>query len=330
MHPSLLEILVCPACRGDLSLVEGSASEKIERGTLSCTCGKQYPIRAGVPCLLLDDAPRADFEGQWEARLDGRFEGPGLLYAMEPSSLITWLVDHCLQGLKPNTWLIDAGCGSAEKAALLARRHPDVNVLGVDLSPTLTRSAKRFAEIPNLHLVNANLLSLPIREKSIDAIISWGVIHHTPDTHKAFTELARSLAPTGRVVIWLYPDPDEDPMWRPLYWIRDKVFFERGYQLPKRLQIALSHATTLALAVPLAAFYWTKLQPRFSAIPYMSTRALGLKQQYDAAVFLVHDAIAPQYQDRPPRALIHRWFQDAGLGAPNEDGDGHFWATRPS
>ena len=48
LDPKLLEIIVCPACRADLSL----------RGAeLVCTgCGLAYPVRDDIPVLLVDEA----------------------------------------------------------------------------------------------------------------------------------------------------------------------------------------------------------------------------------------------------------------------------------
>lgn len=49
IDPVLMEILVCPACRSDLTEDE-PASE------LACTsCGRRYPVRDGIPVMLLDD-----------------------------------------------------------------------------------------------------------------------------------------------------------------------------------------------------------------------------------------------------------------------------------
>lgn len=55
MRRSLLEIVCCPVCRGDLELVvsfEDEGGEVIE-GLLSCAaCGVDYPIEDGIPNLL--------------------------------------------------------------------------------------------------------------------------------------------------------------------------------------------------------------------------------------------------------------------------------------
>jgi uncharacterized protein YbaR (Trm112 family) len=46
----LLEILVCPECH---SAVE----HKERRHVIVCTgCGRQYPVREGIPVMLVDEA----------------------------------------------------------------------------------------------------------------------------------------------------------------------------------------------------------------------------------------------------------------------------------
>jgi len=48
----LLDILACPACKADIRL-EG---EKIV-----CTkCGLRYPIRGGIPVMLIDEAEQPE------------------------------------------------------------------------------------------------------------------------------------------------------------------------------------------------------------------------------------------------------------------------------
>ncbi len=50
--PELMEILVCPSCKSDL-LEEGAE--------LVCTgCGLRYPVRDGIPIMLVEEATRRD------------------------------------------------------------------------------------------------------------------------------------------------------------------------------------------------------------------------------------------------------------------------------
>ncbi len=53
LDPTLLEIIVCPACHADLELVgDDTASPE-----LVCTgCGLAYPIRDSIPVMLVDEA----------------------------------------------------------------------------------------------------------------------------------------------------------------------------------------------------------------------------------------------------------------------------------
>lgn len=56
MDPRLLEILVCPACKGQLGY-DKTAQE------LSCpSCQLAYPVRDGIPIMMQDEARRLSGE----------------------------------------------------------------------------------------------------------------------------------------------------------------------------------------------------------------------------------------------------------------------------
>lgn len=50
LDPQLLEILVCPKCKGELKYVEDPPSLICER------CRLRYEIRDGIPIMLIDEA----------------------------------------------------------------------------------------------------------------------------------------------------------------------------------------------------------------------------------------------------------------------------------
>ncbi|MGA2912889.1 MAG: methytransferase partner Trm112 [Methanoregula sp.] len=54
MRRSLMDILCCPVCKGDLALnVEKEDENEILEGELLCTvCKVKYPIHEGIPNLL--------------------------------------------------------------------------------------------------------------------------------------------------------------------------------------------------------------------------------------------------------------------------------------
>lgn len=50
LDPTLLDVLVCTVDKADL--VEDDEAERLE-----CTeCGRRYPVRDGVPIMLVDEA----------------------------------------------------------------------------------------------------------------------------------------------------------------------------------------------------------------------------------------------------------------------------------
>ncbi|MGH2608933.1 MAG: methytransferase partner Trm112 [Tepidiformaceae bacterium] len=57
MRHDLMEIIVCPLCKGDLQLtVDKEEADEIVDGKLVCSqCGETYPIEDGIPNLLPPD-----------------------------------------------------------------------------------------------------------------------------------------------------------------------------------------------------------------------------------------------------------------------------------
>jgi uncharacterized protein YbaR (Trm112 family) len=49
IDPKLLEILACPACKSDVVLVD-------ENRLVCVQCRRAYPIRDGIPVMLIDEA----------------------------------------------------------------------------------------------------------------------------------------------------------------------------------------------------------------------------------------------------------------------------------
>lgn len=56
----LLEILVCPSCHSEVHLVD-------EDSALLCKgCGLKYPIRDGIPVMLIDEAEQTKSKAEDE------------------------------------------------------------------------------------------------------------------------------------------------------------------------------------------------------------------------------------------------------------------------
>jgi len=56
LPPFLLEILVCPQCHAPLA--EAGQGDESELRCTGESCGLVYPVRDGIPVLLVDEARR--------------------------------------------------------------------------------------------------------------------------------------------------------------------------------------------------------------------------------------------------------------------------------
>jgi len=54
LPPEVLDILVCPACHGSLAW----DYETSELCCMTTSCGLAYPVRDGIPVMLIDQARR--------------------------------------------------------------------------------------------------------------------------------------------------------------------------------------------------------------------------------------------------------------------------------
>jgi uncharacterized protein YbaR (Trm112 family) len=57
LFTDLYDILVCPACHGEL------LAEEEERQIYCLPCGLAFPVREGIPVMLMDEAVRIAGQG---------------------------------------------------------------------------------------------------------------------------------------------------------------------------------------------------------------------------------------------------------------------------
>ena len=115
--------------------------------------------------------------GSWDAN-----ETPGRTHAMQVA----------LESFDSPARVLEVGTGTGSGAALLKARFPQADVTGVDLSPEMIRIAQ--AKVPSVTFEPADAARLPFADGSFDLIVQNNVPVY-------FAELARVLAPGGRVLI---------------------------------------------------------------------------------------------------------------------------------
>ena len=77
---------------------------------------------------------------------------------------------------------------------------------GVDLTQAHIEATRRrlLLEGRPVRIARGDAEDLPFTDRSMDAVYSFGVLHHTPDTQRAVDEIHRVLRPGGEAVVALY------------------------------------------------------------------------------------------------------------------------------
>jgi SAM-dependent methyltransferase len=77
---------------------------------------------------------------------------------------------------------------------------------GIDLTPRAIEFTRARFELFGLKsdLRVADAENLPFPDRAFDAVYSWGVIHHSPDTPRAAAEIFRVLRPGGIARVMIY------------------------------------------------------------------------------------------------------------------------------
>jgi SAM-dependent methyltransferase len=91
--------------------------------------------------------------------------------------------------------VLDAGAGEGYGAALLARHARSVEA--VDNAPEVVAHAR--AAYPGVRFSCAAVADLPLPTGGVDAVVALQVIEHLRDPRPALAEVARVLAPGGRL-----------------------------------------------------------------------------------------------------------------------------------
>lgn len=162
------------------------------------------PVIADLPQVR---ETRASFDFQWAEIPVGRFMLENEQFRVEAPGYVcefTGLPAEWFNGKS----VIDAGCGLGRYSWALGKLG--ARVLSLDQSDHgLARTAEACKAFPGHKTMKVDLLQdLPLTAQ-VDLVWSFGVLHHTGDTYRAFKNVARWVKPGGMIYLMLYGKPRE-------------------------------------------------------------------------------------------------------------------------
>ena len=107
--------------------------------------------------------------------------------------------------IKEGDTVLDLGSGAGIDAILAAQKVGEKGkVIGVDMTIEMVEKARENAKkqgIENVEFLLGEIENLPIKDNSVDTIITNCVINLTPDKAKTFSEAYRVLKPQGKIYL---------------------------------------------------------------------------------------------------------------------------------
>ena len=181
---------------------------------------------------------RAEIAAAYDSRADEYVERLGSVHQMaDRDRLMIEQWRDSTAGL-----LLDAGCGPGHWTDVLSARGRR-NVVGIDGSTRFLESARdRF---PGNRFVAGDLSALPVASRSVDGILAWYSIIHTPPAElpQILEEFARTLAPGGSLQLGFFAgDPGvafEHAVMTAYYWSAEALT-----DLLHAAGFSVEHATT--------------------------------------------------------------------------------------
>ena len=246
MKESLLQYLACPVCSGDFSLTTEDSHEIIT-GQLRCSrCLQKYSISGGIPRfadLENDDKQRGtaeNFGAQWLVfdHVEEHHE----------KQFLDWIAPVIPAFVRDKT-VLEGGCGKGRHTRLIGEWGAR-DVIGIDLSDAVEAAYRNTKDLPNVHIIQADIYRLPLK-RVFDYAFSVGVLHHLPDPRAGFASLVRHLKSGGAISAWVYGRENNG-------WIVNLVNPLREHitsKLPPRILYYLSYLPTAILYLFLKLVY---------------------------------------------------------------------------
>lgn len=103
---------------------------------------------------------------------------------------------------KPNSSLLDVGCGSGILIQKLLTLNRNLKLYGLDITPKMVEVAKKkFINNSSVKISLGSAIKMPYEDNSFDYVACASSFHHHPDPLLSVKEMIRVLKPGGKLII---------------------------------------------------------------------------------------------------------------------------------
>ena len=196
--------------------------------------------------------------------------------------------------------ILDAGCGHGEIEVALSEHN--VDLFAIDISFSVDEVQKRLQKlnpVANVHVIQANVCSLPFRENLFDYVFSDGVLHHTPSTRVGFESISKVLKIGGKCFIMVYSYDYKNKL---------DIIIDKFIKYNKWFFNNIPHGLLHLICYILSPFYWIYLRiynliRRGSRKTDRSLKELGLS---------LFDAFSPKFDWNHSSEEVFSWYKEFG------------------
>jgi SAM-dependent methyltransferase/uncharacterized protein YbaR (Trm112 family) len=314
MKFTLVEYLTCLNCSGSLHCVVKQEditlpwTEVLEGHLLCQECGQHYPISRGVPRMMRGPLPDkvektvTGFGYEWQTFHEHIQD----TYMTDKANFLDFIApvtpDHFAGKV-----VLDAGCGMGR----FLKRAADFGsqeVIGVDLSGSVDVAYRYVRQLPNTHVIQADIMALPLKPV-FDYIFSVGVLQFLEQPQAGFDRLTGLLRDEGSISVWVYAKENNG-------WVIRFVSPVRQYitsRLPRPLLYALSYCLGLPLYLLIKLLYkpaneWKLLSKLARILPYNDYFYYSSRLSYGGLASVIFDHLVPSLVTYLSREELAGWF----------------------
>ena len=250
MKERLLQYLACPSCGDSIQLREVARKEEFEiiEGTLACAgCARTFPIVRGIPRF----ADLSQIEKDKQATAE-KFGWSWQTFSQEDEKydeqLLGWIAP-----VRPEFFagkvVLEGGCGKGRHTRRAAQWGAR-DLVAIDLSAAVEVAFAATRELPNAHVIQADIYNLPLK-RVFDYAFTVGVLHHLPDPRDGFKSLVSKVKSGGHMSAWVYGAENNSWIVRVVNPIRERI----TSRISSRLLFHLSKIPTVAVYAATKLFY---------------------------------------------------------------------------